>query len=102
MEVSGSAFIPPTSLCRQDGERATSGASCSQRLQKMARVSSTLGEIKMAENLITRTATRWCHHEMAVTFGDLPCLQRLNCQYEAPKRKEKLVDCIDNLSHKLT
>ncbi|GFW98819.1 histonelysine Nmethyltransferase SETMARlike [Trichonephila clavipes] len=30
MEVSGSAFIPPTFLGRQDGERATSGESRSQ------------------------------------------------------------------------
>ncbi|GFV34953.1 hypothetical protein TNCV_2097811 [Trichonephila clavipes] len=30
MEVSGSAFIPPTPLGSQDGEGATSGVSCSQ------------------------------------------------------------------------
>ncbi|GFT32262.1 hypothetical protein TNCV_1035231 [Trichonephila clavipes] len=32
MEVSGSAFIPLTTLGRQDGKGATSGVSCSQDL----------------------------------------------------------------------
>ncbi|GFV25481.1 hypothetical protein TNCV_1147511 [Trichonephila clavipes] len=29
-------------------------------------------------NLVARAATRrWCYHEMALRFGDFPCLQRL-------------------------
>ncbi|GFW28948.1 hypothetical protein TNCV_202711 [Trichonephila clavipes] len=39
--------------------------------------------------IINEAATRWCHHEMALQFGDLSCLQRLSCKTAAALEKEK-------------
>ncbi|GFT66498.1 hypothetical protein TNCV_2966891 [Trichonephila clavipes] len=46
-----------------------------------------LGKIKSRqylaseERLIVGTDTRWGYHELALTFGDLPYLQKLSCQH---------------------
>ncbi|GFV15360.1 hypothetical protein TNCV_4833871 [Trichonephila clavipes] len=42
------------------------------------------------ENLALRAVTRWCHHEMVFTLGDLPCLHKFRSQYAVQSEEDIL------------